>query len=368
MAALALAWRRPEVELLLVEQSSSFGGNHIWSFFDSDLHARTQWLADLVGRRHWSDHEVRFPNRRRVLGLGYNSIRSTQVDAAVRSLVPSDRRRTGVMVSALGADFVLLESGERIAADCVIDARGALLTRGIELGWQKFVGRLYRSSSDHGIERPVIMDATQEQRDGYRFLYLLPFSANELLVEDTYYSSSPLLDRSGVGASLDELARGISASPLAEIAEESGVLPVVIAGRLETLWPKMDRLPRIGMRGGFYHPTTGYSLPDALVTADLISRVPELTSAAVGALLRSHAERLWRKRRFFQLLNRMLFRAATPSERYRVLEHFYRLPEKLVGRFYAGELGVIDKLRILSGRPPVPIASALLSLRSRPAL
>jgi lycopene beta-cyclase len=60
----------------------------------------------------------------------------------------------------------------------------------------------------------------------------------------------------------------------------------------------------------------------------------------------------------------MLFRAAAPRERYRVLEHFYRLDPALVGRFYAARSGARDKLRILSGKPPVPVTRALLALAS----
>jgi len=62
------------------------------------------------------------------------------------------------------------------------------------------------------------------------------------------------------------------------------------------------------------------------------------------------------------MLNRMLFHAAKPHERYKVLQRFYRLPPGLIGRFYAGESNVFDKLRILTGRPPIPIPRALGAL------
>ena len=68
---------------------------------------------------------------------------------------------------------------------------------------------------------------------------------------------------------------------------------------------------------------------------------------------------LWRERRFYRLLNLMLFRAAAPAQRYRVLEHFYRLDPATIERFYAARSSRWDKLRIMSGRPPVPIARAL---------
>jgi lycopene beta-cyclase len=59
----------------------------------------------------------------------------------------------------------------------------------------------------------------------------------------------------------------------------------------------------------------------------------------------------------------MLFRAAEPDQAYRVLEHFYRLSPAVIGRFYAAQLTSLDKLRVLSGKPPVPIGRALSALR-----
>jgi lycopene beta-cyclase len=61
----------------------------------------------------------------------------------------------------------------------------------------------------------------------------------------------------------------------------------------------------------------------------------------------------------------MLFRAAQPERRYRILERFYRLPEPLIERFYAARSTALDKVRVLSGRPPVPITAALGCLVER---
>ena len=61
----------------------------------------------------------------------------------------------------------------------------------------------------------------------------------------------------------------------------------------------------------------------------------------------------------------MLFRAARPSERYKVLERFYRLDPALISRFYAGKTGVLDKMKIMSGKPPVPVGKAVGALRDR---
>ena len=69
------------------------------------------------------------------------------------------------------------------------------------------------------------------------------------------------------------------------------------------------------------------------------------------------------------MLNRMMFRAGAPERRYRIMQRFYRLPEDLIGRFYAGEPSWADSVRLLAGRPPVPLGAALIAALSagRPA-
>jgi lycopene beta-cyclase len=66
------------------------------------------------------------------------------------------------------------------------------------------------------------------------------------------------------------------------------------------------------------------------------------------------------------MLNKMLFRAALPHERYKVLERFYTLGPSLIQRFYAGQSSAADKVRILSGKPPVPIGKAIKALGKQP--
>jgi lycopene beta-cyclase len=365
LAALALAKRRPELPFLLVEQGRSFGGNHIWSFFDGDIAPRDRWLIEPLVTQRWPDHEVRFPARRRSLGFAYNSIRSEDLDRIVRASVPPDRYRLGTRILEIGSAYVLLEGGERIEAEGVIDARGPGSFQGLDLAWQKFVGRTYGFVQPHGSQRPVIMDALVDQDSGYRFVYTLPFSATQLMVEDTYYSTSPVLDVAMVRGRLDSYMRRGGFEPGVVTAEETGVLPVLLGGRIEALWPEAQpAVARLGLRGGFFHPTTGYSLPDATRNAVLLAQQRELSSAALHQLFRDRAGQLWSERSFYQLLNRMLFRAAEPRHRYRVLEHFYRLPEPVIARFYAGQLTAFDKLRILSGRPPVPVGRALKAMRS----
>jgi len=112
-----------------------------------------------------------------------------------------------------------------------------------------------------------------------------------------------------------------------------------------------------------FHPTTGYSLPDAVRTAMLVAALPDVTAPALTEALRAHARNAWDTRGFYRLLSRMLFRAAEPNQRVRVFERFYGLDEQLIGRFYAARSTTFDRMRILAGKPPVPVRRALAVLK-----
>ncbi|MES2495957.1 MAG: lycopene beta-cyclase CrtY [Pseudomonadota bacterium] len=364
LAALALRQRRPDVDLLLVEGLDRFGGDHVWSFFESDLGPQERSLVDPLVIAAWPAHRVAFPARRRTLGGGYASLRSDKLDAVVRAALPATAYRLGTPIADVAADGVTLADGTRIDGTGVIDARGAGDLSGLDLGWQKFVGRTYRFARPHGVELPMIMDATVDQHDGYRFVYCLPFSATEMLVEDTYYAEGNALDDRAVGDRIEAYVAALGLPAHELVAEERGVLPVAMGGDVASLWTGGD-VARLGLRGGFFHPTTGYSLPDAARNALLLAGQEDLSSPALFALFRNEAERRWRDRRFYRLLNRMLFRAARPAMRYRVLEHFYRIGEERIGRFYAGRSTLFDKVRILSGRPPVPLLRAAAAITGK---
>ncbi|MDQ3139227.1 MAG: lycopene beta-cyclase CrtY, partial [Pseudomonadota bacterium] len=206
LAALAMARLRPDVPVTLVEESGSFGGNHIWSFFDADVADADRWLVDPFVAARWPGYYVAFPGHSRKLRHGYNSARSALLDAHVRETLGPDRYRLNSKIAAVRADSLVLADGETIRGEGAIDARGAANLSMLDLGWQKFVGREYRFAAPHGLDRPVIMDATVDQSEGYRFVYNLPFSDDHMLIEDTYYSDTPALDRAELGRRIDAYA------------------------------------------------------------------------------------------------------------------------------------------------------------------
>lgn len=365
LAAVRLAQRRPDLPLLLIEAGSAIGGNHTWSFFDSDVPAASRDLIAALQPVHWPRHAVRFASRTREFAVPYNAFGAAALNDLVHAALAPDQLLLGTQVQQLGPDHVILSGGERIAARAVIDARGPQGdVPALELGWQKFVGIEFAAKVPDP-QRAMVMDASVPQIDGYRFVYILPMAADRVLVEDTYYADDPALDVAAVSARVHELAaeRGIAG---AELRREVGVLPILIGGDPQAFWPAHDPVARLGLAGGFFHATTGYSLRLALLMAEELAGLPgPLDGPQLAAWSRARFLRHWADMGFFRMLNRMLFRAAAPAERHRIFAHFYRLGEDRIARFYAGEPSLSDKLRILSGKPPVPIGAAVKALLRR---
>lgn len=359
LAAYRLRQLRPQLRILVLEAGETLGGNHAWSFHDGDIEGEARaWIAPFVAHS-WPRQAVRFPKFARTLSIGYNTILSQTLHRAALELLAGSVIFSA-KVRAVEPGAAYLEDGRVFFAPCVIDARGQTPGSGLTLGYQKFVGLEARLEAPHGQAYPIIMDAAVPQRDGYRFVYTLPFSADRILIEDTYYSDAAGLDAPFLKGECVRYAEGRGWRIAEILREEKGVLPVVLGGDVEELLRRnTGGVPALGLRAGFFHHTTGYSFPFAVRCADAIARLDPLTSESLRRAIEGWARRHWRDQRFFRLLNRMLFWAAKPERRYRVLERFYEMREPLIERFYASSLTAADRARILMGWPPVPIGRAL---------
>ncbi|SFZ81199.1 lycopene beta-cyclase [Devosia enhydra] len=368
LIAQRLAQSFPDQPILMLEAAAAPFGEHTWSFHEPDIsRADWQWVGPLVAHR-WPGQQVRFVAHARKLSTGYGSLTSQSVADAMARLA-NLTIRTLAPVRDIRPDGVTLSSGEAIPAACVIDASGHRQSPHMLLGFQKFVGLEIETTEPHGVDVPMIMDASVDQKDGYRFVYLLPFSPTRILIEDTRYADGEALDMQALAADISAYAEAKGWTLRTVVREEHGVLPIALAFDAERFWADAPKdIPQAGMRAGLFHPTTGYSLPEAVRIANLVAESWPAGSAALAERIRRHALKRAKDQSFYRFLNRMLFKAAVPDRRHLVLQRFYRLPQPLVERFYAGRTHWGDIARILIGKPPVPVSRALPCLLEAPQL
>jgi lycopene beta-cyclase len=359
-----IAWRlrqlRPELNVLCIDEQSTLGGNHTWSFHDGDLSPeQRQWLAPLIVQQ-WPSYEVHFPDLSRQMPSGYASVTSERF-AEVIGPALGDGLRLGQRIAQVEPTRIMLDNGATLEAAAVIDGRGVQPSAHLALGQQAFLGQLLQMERPHGLAAPIIMDARVAQSDGYRFVYVLPFTPDTVLIEDTHYVEQQ-------SASVEQLRGHIAdyaASQGWKIArclrEEQGILPITLAGDFAAFWDQSANQPKSGLRAGLFHCTTGYSLPHAVRLADWLATrsAAQLHASRLAPDLREYAWQEWRRQGFYRLLNRMLFLAGRPQDRWQVMQRFYRLPAGLIERFYAGQSHWPDRLRVLVGKPPVPVGEAM---------
>lgn len=360
LIALRLRQQRPALRILLIDAESEPGAGHTWSFHADDLTAsQHRWIAPLVAH-HWPGYEVRFPQRHRSLNSGYFCVTAGRFAQVMRDRFGPDLLLT-TRVADVASHSVTLEDGRVLESDAVIDGRGYQPDSALRMGFQSFVGQEWRLSEPHGLTAPIIMDATVDQQAGYRFVYSLPFSADTLLIEDTHYIDHATLQGDRARQNIRDYAAQQGWQLATLLREEQGALPITLTGDINAFWQTRD-LSCSGLRAGLFHPTTGYSLPLAVSLADRLAAMTSLTTERLQAAIEQFARQTWQQQRFFRMLNRMLFLAGPADGRWQVMQRFYGLPEGLIARFYAGKLTLPDRLRILSGKPPVPVLAALQAI------
>jgi len=349
LVAQALRRRHPGLRIALVERSSTLGGNHTWSFHESDLDERgTELLAPFVVQR-WSTSEVRFPTHARQLAHGYATVTSARFAKvlATTMAVPGSAVLLDTAVTEVRSNRVTLADGRRLSAPVVFDGRGAAPRAIWEAsGFQKFLGWEIELARPITLAHPLLMDATGPQRDGFRFFYVLPFSPRRLLVEETFFSAQPSFDVPRAREAVDAYVKHAGWELARVVREEQGILPMPLQAEGT---PPLGSPFRIGALGGWLHPTTAYTLPIAARVAEEIAAGPlETVSTRLLPLWRAHR----RQAQFAAFLNRLLFKKARPEHGVAIFERFFTLPDDTVKRFFALQMNAWDRVRLVCGRPP----------------
>lgn len=364
LIVLAVRQRRPQASIAVIEAGPTLAGNHTWCLHDGDVVGPVrQWLWPALSAR-WPGYTVHFPSYQRQVPLGYSAVTSHDLGARAAAALREGPHelRLSTQGQVLDDHRVQLATGEVLHGRRLVVASGRADMPRNTGGWQTFLGVELQTLHPHGLEQPILMDATVPQQGGFHFMYVLPLAPDRLLVEDTCFADSPVLDQVDRHRQVLAYAQQHGWLPATEIRCETGVLPMP--------W-RLDPQPttghaRAGVAGGWFHPLTGYSLPWAAVVADhLAERDP---AEPLGATWRALQEHHRRQQRLPMLLNWAMFRMAEPAARSGMLELFYRRDVGTIGRIYALRHTWRDTLALFAGRPPRGMAHWPRRLPLTPAL
>lgn len=357
--------------VVLVDPRTAWERDRTWCFFTGTEHP----FAHLPTAT-WSRWTVRAGGRAvdcAAPGLAYAHLPADVFyrDARARLDDPRVSVHPGVAARAVveREDHVevRLDGGATVRAEVVVDTRPPDLLAPPDPRWARLLQH-FEGWHVH-TERPVfdpgavtLMDFDVPAGPGVRFLYVLPFSPTEALVEDTHFSPHPQADYAGLLRSWLDARAGPGGWRVDW--RERGALPMTVAP-----FPARPslRVHRLGLGGGAARPATGYAFLAIQRAADALAhqlRVDPL--GAVPPFRRARTE--WLDGVFLEWL------AGAPEmgpEAFFTM--FSHAAPARVARFLSETAGLLDDLAVvtaLARRVRRPIADAALRYsrraRSRP--
>ncbi|HEY5711118.1 MAG TPA: lycopene beta-cyclase CrtY [Allosphingosinicella sp.] len=345
LAALAMARMRPDVPLLIVEESARFGDTRPRAFADGELDPEGLDLLGPLSEHRWPGFYVAFPGFSRNLKADQSGIASDAVHKAMLATLDPKQYRLGTRVVAVREDALVLDGGETIKAEGAIDARGVANLSMLDLLYEARLERDYLFKTPHRVDRPVMIDATVDQAGGLRFVQCLPLAEDRLVLADVCISERAQPDEQAE-ARLDAYVatRGWQRRKL--LSEWTAVRPLPFGGDFAAFWRLGGaRVAKLGLRGGFFHPLSGRTVADAARNALLLARQADFSGDALHDLFEDEARTLWKKREFLRSVTAAIAQAK-PEERRGLIESLFRLDPGVIGRLRADRLGMIDRMRV----------------------
>ncbi len=384
LLALRLALAQPRPRVLLIERSGSLGGNHTWVF--SATSSAPDWVKPLVSK-NWSQFQVRFPKSNKGFEIPFYAIRSQDFNAGLRERLGMD-----VLVNCeaieISDNHVKTRDGKVFRAPLIVDATGIhddlinatdSLYSGIQCGWMKYMGfdlKVKRTAPEISMTEgpthavPTLMDARVPQMDGFRFFSTIPLDDETIYVQESFLSSTPHLNPHRMTRSLLAYVQrlGFEPDPRTPILrQEEALIPLPLfafpddrAIKINDLYTSghgenfIDRSPiQISSANGWYHPTIGQAVSDAIRVAEFIASQPRLRTGPVRTAMREFRYHWVKQQAFYRTFNRMLFKASEPSLRHLAFDRLFSLKDDLIGRFLSGESSSADATKIFANKPPL---------------
>lgn len=343
LAALALARHRPDVPVLIVEERETFGGPGFHHVFEEELDGEALALVEPLAVASWPGFYVAFDQFSRKLKAPCLGFDGPALHRAMTETLAPNQYRLGVKVVAVRDDALVLDGGEEIKAEGAIDARGAANLSQLDVGYEARLERRYRFAAPHGVDRPVLIDATANGGGGSHFFQVAPLDDERLIVADISLADRNLPGEQAA-ARLDHYVslRGWRGGEIEDGAVVTRPLPR--GGDFAAFWRIGGaRVAKLGLRGGFVHPVTGRTVADGAHAAMLLAAQQDFSGAALHDLFEGEARRLWRGREFLRGVGRSL---AGGEDRTAKLAALFALDPGLITRFHADKLGMFERMKV----------------------
>jgi lycopene beta-cyclase len=274
----------PEASILVIDREKKGANDRTWCFWTDK-----PFQFDPVVHRRWKHMWFHGPERSHRFALNPYEYRMIRGEDFYQYTMGNLSSREGVTfvygnVAAIedGDDSgtVRMETGETFTGTWVFDS--LFLPREFEVDTetyrflkQHFLGWVIQTSEDEfDPESLTLFDLRIDQDGAFRFMYILPFSRTEALVEYTFFSSELLTREEYVQGLERYLKDHLKSDSYRIVEEESGIIPMTDQPFLRR---SGKRVMRIGTKGGRVKGSTGFAffrtVSDASAVVDSLLRL-----------------------------------------------------------------------------------------------
>ena len=362
LAAELAAPQFAHLRVLLVEPRKAYVRDRTWSFWALPNALPQRWQS--LAATNWQQWRVSC-GERSVTSVGkvaYTSVRADAFYETALDIIAQAphiewlRPATIAQVQASAEGVALtLDSGERLQCKRLFDSRPPVPLNPSD--WvQHFAGWEVQSSKPCFDPKRVELMAFEPHANGLHFIYLLPYSPSQALVESTWIS------RANVKAQADQELKNA-------LQQRWGCVDYDITFREQGALPLLPKFPadqqnvtRIGRAGGTLRAATGYSFCATLQQTSALAsslvqqlRLGDSLAAWQAPVFQNHPMDQWMDSVLFRVLERDWM--AAPSY---FLSLFENVPEQQLVRFLQGQADWRDRFAVMKALPPWPFMQAAL--------
>jgi lycopene beta-cyclase len=218
---------------------------------------------------------------------------------------------------------------------------------------QHFVGWFVKTQEEvFNPEEVTFMDFSVEQKGNTRFMYVLPISKTEALVEYTLFSEK-LLTKEEYEKAIELYLKKLGIKQYEILEKEQGSIPMTCY----PFWKKnTKRVLNIGTAGGWTKASTGYTFKNAdKKSSDLVEFIQNYTSTSLSMTLFQKKNRFW----FYDLLLLDILYRHNELGSSIFSSLFRKGNSKVIFKFLDEESTFLEDVKVILKCPKIPFIKAL---------
>lgn len=257
-------------QVLIIEKEKKIKNDKTFGFWDNK-----KSVLDKIVYKEWEYAEFRDPEFHNSFLLNpykYKMIRSNEFYSYIGNKISAAQNFTYLNsdIKRIDNDKKIVETNHGIFNSNVIFSsiyNDNVSFKKYPLLKQHFIGWTIKTERESFNENKItFMDFDVDQQNEIRFMYILPFSKTQALVEYTLFSHSLLEDREYEKAIKKYLKRK-KINNYSILDKEKGSIPMTCYPFFEK---NSDSFFKIGTAGGWSKPSTGYTIKNSVKKIEII--------------------------------------------------------------------------------------------------